>query len=279
VAVAAPDDASPGLRLLAPFAGMAIAEHFMERGEDALVIHDDLTAHGIAWRELSLLLRRPPGREAYPGDIFYLHARLLERAAQLSRERGGGSITALPVAVLEGGRLTGYLPTNLISITDGQIVLSQSLFAAGQRPAIDAAVSVSRVGGRAQPQALRELAGRMRLDYAGYLELESFTRLGTRLEEATRRRVDLGRRVRALLRAERGEPMTLVAEVARLLLADEPELLLRAGEEDVARVAGELTRALALEAPAIASRIERDGVLGDEDRARLRRLAAPLVGA
>src|SRR5690606_20923354 len=142
IIVAAPEDAPPAMRYLAAYAGTAVAEHFMRRGEHALVVYDDLSAHAVAWRELSLLMRRPPGREAYPGDVFYLHARLLERAAQLSSELGGGSLTALPVASLEGGRLTGYVPTNLISITDGQIVLSQQLFAAGQRPAIDVGLSV-----------------------------------------------------------------------------------------------------------------------------------------
>jgi F-type H+-transporting ATPase subunit alpha len=148
-AVSAPQDESPGLRYLAPYAGTAMAEWFVERGEDVLIVYDDLSAHAVAWRELSLLLRRPPGREAYPGDIFYLHSRLLERATQLSAERGGGSLTALPIALTEDERLSAYIPTNLISITDGQIVLSRRLFTAGQKPAVDAGASVSRVGGKA----------------------------------------------------------------------------------------------------------------------------------
>jgi len=269
IVVSAPDDASPGLRFLAPFAGTAVAEHFAHRGEHALVVYDDLTSHAIAWRELSLLLRRPPGREAYPGDIFYLHARLLERAAQLSTEAGGGSLTALPVAVLEGGRLTAYIPTNLISITDGQIVFSRALFAAGQKPAIDAGLSVSRVGSKAQPPAFRDLAGRLRLDYASFLELEAFSRLGTRLEEHTQRRIDIGRRIRALLRAPRLKPLDVFAEVVRLLLTSDHDLLLSVPVADVSRVADELTELSRRESPQIAARVNRDATLPEADRKAL----------
>ena len=213
VVVAAPGDVSPGMRYLAPYAGCAIAEYFMDRGEHALVVYDDLTSHAVAWRELALLLRRPPGREAFPGDVFYLRSRLLERATQLSPERGGGSLTALPIARLESGRLSAYLPTNLISITDGQVVLSQPLFASGQLPAIDAGLSVSRVGGKAQPQAFRDLAGRLRLEYASFLELEAFSRIGARLEETVERRLARGRRLRALLRQPRLSPYGVFAEL------------------------------------------------------------------
>jgi F-type H+-transporting ATPase subunit alpha len=266
IVVAAPEDASPGMRYLAPYAGTAMAEHFADRGEHAVVVYDDLSAHAVAWRELSLLLRRPPGREAYPGDVFHLHSRLLERAAQLSVERGGGSLTALPVAVLEGGRLTSYVPTNLISITDGQIVLSQELFSAGQKPAVDAGVSVSRVGGKAQPQALRELAGRMRLDYAAFLEIESFSRLGTRLEAGTLRRIEAGRRVRRLLKARRMAPLSLFAEVVRLVLAAEVDALLAIPEPAVEEVAAEVTTAAAAGLPGLAARIETDMVLAEQER-------------
>ena len=269
VVVATPDDASPGLRYLCPYAAMAVAEHFAHRGDHALVVLDDLTGHAAAWRELSLLLRRPPGREAYPGDVFYLHSRLLERAAQLSPALGGGSITALPLAVLEVGRLAAFIPTNLISITDGQLVLSQSLFAAGQRPAIDAGLSVSRVGARAQPQALRELARGMRLDYASFLELEAFSRLGTRLEAATQRRIDVGRRLRALLRARRLEPLSLFDEVVRLTLAGAPEPLLSLPVDAVPEAAADLTRHARHELPHLAARVERDAVLSAQDRREL----------
>jgi F-type H+-transporting ATPase subunit alpha len=274
--VAAPDDRGPALRYLAPYAGAALAEHFARRGEHALVVYDDLSAHAVAWRELALLLRRPPGREAFPGDVFYLHARLLERAAQLAPELGGGSITALPVAVLEGGRLTSYIPTNLISITDGQIVLSETLFAAGQKPAVDAGLSVSRVGSRAQPQAVRELAGRLKLDYASFLELEAFSRLGTRLEQASENTLARGRRIRALLGARRGRPLDLAAEVVRLVLAGAPELL----AIDVSRVdevALACETAAREECGAAYQRIVREGVLSAEDRERVARLVARLV--
>lgn len=271
IIVAAAEDESPGLRYLAPYAGTAVAEHFAYRGEHALIIYDDLTAHAVAWRELSLLLRRPPGREAYPGDIFYLHSRLLERAAQLSVELGGGSLTAIPLVVTEGGRLTAYIPTNLISITDGQLVLSRTLFAAGQKPALDAGLSVSRVGARAQPQALRELAGRMRLDYAAFLELEVFARLGTRLEPETRRRIEIGRRIRALLRARRLEPLGVFDEVARLLLAAEADLLLRIPEPEVGGAAAWLCNTLRHDLPGVADLIDREALLSETDRRALSR--------
>lgn len=279
VAVLAPEDWSPGLRYLAPYAGTAIAESFAYRGEHALIVYDDLSAHAVAWRELSLLLRRPPGREAYPGDIFYVHARLLERAAQLSVEMGGGSLTALPVARIEGGRLTAYIPTNLISITDGQIVLSRALFAAGQKPAIDVGLSVSRVGARAQPQALRALAAELRLDYAGFLELETFSRLGTRLEEATQRRLEIGRRVRILLRAQRLQPLSVFDAVARLVLGRTHDLLLQLPEPVVAEAAEELCQAARRELSPLVARIDRDAVLSEDDEAVLRKLAGRVVAA
>ena len=174
----ASSSASPGLQWIAPFAGFTIAEYFRDRGQDALIVIDDLTKHAATHRELSLLIREPPGREAYPGDIFYLHARMLERSAKLSKELGGGSLTALPIAETDAGNLSAYIPTNLISITDGQIVLDTRLFAANQRPAVDAGLSVSRVGGKAQKPALRDVSGRIRLDYSQFLELEMFTRFG-----------------------------------------------------------------------------------------------------
>ncbi|HEX9621636.1 MAG TPA: F0F1 ATP synthase subunit alpha [Polyangiaceae bacterium] len=269
VVIAVSQDASPGLRYLAPYAGASVAEHFAERGEHTLIVYDDLTAHAIAWRELSLLLNRPPGREAYPGDIFYLHARLLERAAQLSTEHGGGSVTALPISLLEGGRLTAYIPTNLISITDGQIVLSRSLFASGQKPALDAGLSVSRVGGKAQPQAVRALSARLRLDYAAFLELEAFSRIGTRLEERTERKLQIGRRIRRLLRAQRLAPLGLFQEVVRLMLASEPALLLRIPEAAVEAASAELSALAESRLVSVAGRVERDALLADADRRAL----------
>ena len=279
IVVAAPDDDSPGMRYLAPYAGTALAEHFTYRGEHALIVYDDLTSHAVAWRELSLLLKRPPGREAYPGDIFYLHSRLLERAAQLSMDQGGGSLTALPLAVLEGGRLTSYIPTNLISITDGQIVLSRSLFTGGQKPAIDASLSVSRVGAKAQAQAFRELAARLRLDYAGFLELEAFSRLGTRLEATTEQRIALGKRIRLLLRGGRLEPLGIFAEVAYLTLAASHDALLALPETEVAATARQLVDEARRELPELVARVERDAVLSQVDRDSLEGLLRRVVAA
>ena len=188
VFVVASAAASPGLQWIAPFAGFTIAEYFRDHGQHTLVVVDDLTKHAATHRELALLTREPPGREAYPGDIFYLHSRLLERSAKLSAELGGGSLTALPIAETDAGNLSAYIPTNLISITDGQIVLDSHLFAANQRPAVDVGLSVSRVGGKAQTAAMRAVSGRVRLDYAQFLELEMFTRFGGLSDAASKRR-------------------------------------------------------------------------------------------
>ncbi|MDN7874961.1 F0F1 ATP synthase subunit alpha [Burkholderia aenigmatica] len=211
----------PGLQWIAPFAAFSIAEYFRDRGQHALVVIDDLTKHAATHRELALLARDPPGREAYPGDIFYLHARLLERAAKLSAERGGGSLTALPIAETDAGNLAAYIPTNLISITDGQIVLDAHLFAANQRPAIDVGLSISRVGGKAQLPALRAASGRLRLDYAQFLELEMFTRFGGLSDTRIKAQIDRGERIRALIAQPRFAPLRPVGEIALLFaLAD-----------------------------------------------------------
>ncbi|WP_396333381.1 F0F1 ATP synthase subunit alpha [Burkholderia anthina] len=211
----------PGLQWIAPFAAFSIAEYFRDRGQHALVVIDDLTKHAATHRELALLARDPPGREAYPGDIFYLHARLLERAARLSAERGGGSLTALPIAETDAGNLAAYIPTNLISITDGQIVLDAHLFAANQRPAIDVGLSISRVGGKAQLPALRAASGRLRLDYAQFLELEMFTRFGGLSDTRIKAQIARGERIRALIAQPRFAPLHPVGEIALLFaLAD-----------------------------------------------------------
>ena len=279
VVVAAPEDASPALRYLAPFAGSTVAEFFRDRGEHALAIYDELSAHAVAWRELSLLLGRPPGREAYPGDVFYLHSRLLERATQLSSELGGGSLTALPIATTEDGRLSAYIPTNLIAITDGQLVLSRSMFAAGERPAIDAGLSVSRVGGKAQAQAFRHLAGRLRLDYAAFLELESFSRVGTRLEASARQRLELGRRLRRLLRSPRLSTLGVFDELARLALASCPESLLRIPFEEVEPFAGTLPESLRALDGALVTRLAQDPVLSEAEAAHLEEMVERVVAA
>ncbi|MHB2021487.1 MAG: F0F1 ATP synthase subunit alpha, partial [Candidatus Xenobia bacterium] len=213
VVVAEPDDPA-GLQFVAPYAATAIAEHFMEQGQDVLIVYDDLTRHAQAYRTLSLLLRRPPGREAYPGDIFYLHSRLLERA---THRLAGGSLTALPIIELEGGDMAAYIPTNLISITDGQIVLSPELFGKGILPAVDVAASVSRIGGDAQPVAWRAVTGELRIAYATFLELETFSRFDTRQSEATRQVLQRGRRLREALKQDETELMPAGAQIAVLL--------------------------------------------------------------
>ena len=207
----------PGLAYIAPYAATSIAEHFMEAGRDVLIVYDDLTQHARAYRELSLLLRRPPGREAFPGDIFYIHSRLLERATHLRKELGGGSLTALPIIETEAQNISAYIPTNLISITDGQIYLSPSLFELGVLPAVDVGKSVSRVGGKAQRAAYRAVAGDLKLAYAQFEELETFARFGARLDEDTRKIIEHGRRIRACLKQPEFAPVSVPAQIAVLL--------------------------------------------------------------
>ncbi|MDR4459032.1 MAG: alternate F1F0 ATPase, F1 subunit alpha [Nitrospirales bacterium] len=211
----------PGLAYIAPYAATSIAEHFMSQGRDLLIVYDDLTHHARAYRELSLLLRRPPGREAFPGDIFYIHSRLLERATHLRKELGGGSLTALPIIETEAQNISAYIPTNLISITDGQIYLSPSLFELGVLPAIDVSRSVSRVGGKAQRSAYRAVAGNLKLAYAQFEELETFARFGARLDEDTRKIIEHGRRIRACLKQPEFAPMSVPAQITLLLALTE----------------------------------------------------------
>lgn len=216
VVVAAGED-PPGLEYITPYAATTIAEYFMHQGHDVLIVYDDLTRHARAYRELSLLLRRPPGREAFPGDIFYVHSRLLERATHLLPELGGGSMTALPIIETEAQNLSAYIPTNLISITDGQIYLSPTLFQKGELPAVDIGTSVSRVGGRSQLPAYRSISGALRLAYAQFEELETFARFGTRLDEATRHTIERGRRVREVLKQGEHEAMNFCEQIVILL--------------------------------------------------------------
>jgi F-type H+-transporting ATPase subunit alpha len=215
VVVAAGEDA-PGLQYITPYAAMTMGEYFMAQGRDVLIVYDDLTRHARAYRELSLLLRRPPGREAYPGDIFYLHARLLERATHLRDDKGGGSLTALPIIETQAQNIAAYIPTNLISITDGQIYLSPELFSKGMLPAIDVGKSVSRVGGKTQPKGLRAVAGDLRLSYSQFEELETFARFATRMDDATRTAIERGRRVRELLKQAEHHPLRVSEQVAVL---------------------------------------------------------------
>jgi F-type H+-transporting ATPase subunit alpha len=201
------------LQYIAPYAGCSMGEEFMEQGKEALIIYDDLSKHAWAYRQVSLLLRRPPGREAYPGDVFYLHSRLLERAAKLHPDYGGGSLTALPIIETQAGDVSAYIPTNVISITDGQIYLESDLFYAGIRPAVNAGLSVSRVGGAAQARNMRQVAGRMRLDMAAFRELAAFAQFGSDLDEATRRQLDRGLRVQEVLKQPQYAPVPLADQV------------------------------------------------------------------
>ncbi|HSH84957.1 MAG TPA: alternate F1F0 ATPase, F1 subunit alpha [Guyparkeria sp.] len=211
----------PGLSYIAPYAATSIAEYLMAQGHDVLIVYDDLTQHARSYRELSLLLRRPPGREAFPGDIFYIHSRLLERSTQLRAEEGGGSLTALPIIETEAQDVSAYIPTNLISITDGQIVLSPTLFELGTLPAVDVGKSVSRVGGKAQRKAFRHEAGDLKLAYAQFEEMESFARFGARLDEHTCRLIEHGRRIRACLRQPEGQPVPIAEQIVVLMVLNE----------------------------------------------------------
>ncbi len=212
VVVASASDPS-ALQYLAPYAGCAMGEYFRDKGDHALVIYDDLSKHAAAYREISLLLRRPPGREAYPGDVFYLHSRLLERSAKLNEELGGGSLTALPIVETQAGDVSGYIPTNIISITDGQIYLEPGLFNAGVRPAINVGISVSRVGGSAQVKAMKQVAGKLRLDLAQYRELLNFAQFGTELDKASQAQLDRGRRLTEILKQEPYSPLPVERQI------------------------------------------------------------------
>jgi F-type H+-transporting ATPase subunit alpha len=215
--VAATGDDPPGLQFIAPYAATSMGEYFIAQGRDVLIIYDDLTSHARAYRELSLLLRRPPGREAFPGDIFYIHSRLLERSTHLRKEHGGGSLTSLPIVETEAQDISGYIPTNLISITDGQLYLSPRLFQKGILPAVDVGKSVSRVGGKAQLPAFRAVAGDLRISHSQFEELETFSRFGTRLDEATRKVLERGWRVREILKQPQYKPIPVEEQIASLL--------------------------------------------------------------
>ncbi|NNU80082.1 alternate F1F0 ATPase, F1 subunit alpha [Halovulum dunhuangense] len=270
VVVASGEDA-PGLQFVAPYAATSMAEHFMARGRDVLIVYDDLTRHARAYRELSLLLRRPPGREAYPGDIFYIHSRLLERATQLREEQGGGSLTALPVVETQAQNISAYIPTNLISITDGQIYLSPSLFEKGHLPAIDIGTSVSRVGGKVQLPAFRAVAGSLRLMYAQFEELETFARFGTQLDAETRRKLARGLRVREVLKQREHDHIDAPEQIAALLAATEG-LYDEIAPDDVAAAERTVRAAMRRTASDICDRIAAGEKLKDTDRATLIRV-------
>ncbi len=269
-------DSLPGMQWLTPYCACTIAEYFMEQGRDVLLVLDDLTKHAAVYRQLSLLLRRPPGREAYPGDIFYIHSRLLERAAKLSPGRGGGSLTALPLAETQAGNISAYIPTNLISITDGQIYLDARLFDEDQKPAIDVGRSVSRVGGKAQAPALAALAESLRLQYAQFLELELFTRFGTMVDERTRAIIEHGRRIRAVLEQEPLAPLSLAEEIA-LLYAVSERLLDRLEIERIGELRRRLLPWLREHCPTALTLGERSEPLGGDLSEHLKAALAALV--
>jgi F-type H+-transporting ATPase subunit alpha len=260
----------PGLAYIAPYAATSIAEHFMEQGRDVLVVYDDLTHHARAYRELSLLLRRPPGREAFPGDIFYIHSRLLERATHLRPELGGGSLTALPIIETEAQDISAYIPTNLISITDGQIYLSPSLFELGVLPAVDVGESVSRVGGKAQRAAYRAVAGDLKLAYAQFEELETFSRFGARLDEDTRKLIGHGRRIRACLKQPEFAPVSVPAQIA-VLVALTAGLFDGVSLDQMADAESAVREAAAGIPEELTARFDTDK-LNDEDRAQITRI-------
>ncbi len=264
------------LQYLAPYAGCAMGEYFRDHGQDALIVYDDLSKHAWAYRQISLLLRRPPGREAYPGDVFYLHSRLLERAAKLSPEHGGGSLTALPIIETQSNDVSAYIPTNVISITDGQIYLESDLFYQGIRPAMNVGLSVSRVGGAAQTKVMKSIAGKLRLELAQYRELAAFAQFSTDLEFETKRRIERGRRLTEVLKQGEFEPLSLSDQIIALLAATGgvfdplPIEQVRAAEEKI-------RAGLKLRHADIIERINTEGQLSEEDRAALLSSAEEIV--
>jgi F-type H+-transporting ATPase subunit alpha len=273
IIVVAEAAASPGLQWIAPFAAFTMAEYFRDRGQHALVVIDDLSKHAATHREIALLTRQSPGREAYPGDVFYVHARLLERASKLSKAEGGGSLTALPIAETDAGNLSAYIPTNLISITDGQIVLDAKLFYEGQKPAVDVGTSVSRVGGKTQARALRDAAETLRLDYAQFLELETFTRFGGMSDARVKQQLTRGARIRSILAQTQHAPMRL-AEEAALVLAVQTGLLDALPLTAVSTFVKGLRATLDREAPDAVRSIQADGTLHEAGKQTLRAILA-----
>jgi F-type H+-transporting ATPase subunit alpha len=272
VVTSSPDD-PPALRYLAPYAGCTMAEFLMRNGNDVLIVYDDLSNHADAYRELSLLLRRPPGREAYPGDIFYLHARLLERASKLSDEYGGGSLTALPIVQTQRGNISAYIPTNLISITDGQIALDTELFNRNIRPAVNVGLSVSRVGGAAQVPAMREVAGRLKLDLAQYQEVARFARFGTEVDETTQRQILRGMRLERALTQREHEPLPLAEQIV-ILVAVTGGYMDDIPLADLPAFERALLQTMQTEQQALCAEINREGELSDDVRAELENVLA-----
>jgi F-type H+-transporting ATPase subunit alpha len=257
------------LQYIAPYSGCSMGEYFMEQGKDVLIVYDDLSKHAVAYRALSLLIRRPPGREAYPGDVFYLHSRLLERAARLAPEYGGGSLTALPIIETQAGDVSAYIPTNVISITDGQIFLETELFHSGVRPAVNPGISVSRVGGSAQIKAMKKVSGSLKLLYSQYRELQSFAQFGSDLDADTKARLEQGQRIVEVLKQGRNEPIEVELQIA-IIYAVVNNLLKDVAIEDISSFEKGLFEYLTATRDELLAEIRGSGVLTDETTAALR---------
>jgi F-type H+-transporting ATPase subunit alpha len=276
IVVVATGEDTPGLQFIAPYAATSMGEYFVEQGRDVLIIYDDLTSHARAYREVSLLLRRPPGREAFPGDIFYIHSRLLERSTHMRPELGGGSLTSLPIVETEAQDMSSYIPTNLISITDGQIYLSPVLFSKGILPAVDVGKSVSRVGGKTQLPAYRSVAGDLRLSYSQFEELESFSRFGTRLDESTKRILERGWRVREILKQGQYKPLRASEQIASLLSVTGGALD-KVPAENVREVENHLLQTVNEQLPELCGRIEAGKKLEMADRDSIMNKIKPAI--
>ena len=276
IIVAAPADEAAPIKYIAPYAGCAMGEHFLYNGKAALCVYDDLTKHAYAYRQMSLLLRRPPGREAYPGDVFYLHSRLLERAVKLNDELGGGSLTALPIIETQASDVSAYIPTNVISITDGQIFLESDLFYSGVRPAINVGISVSRVGGNAQTKAMKKVAGKLRLDLSQYRDLEAFAQFGSELDAETQKALTRGERLVELLKQKEREPLSVGDQVASIY-AGTGGYLDRIKVERVGEFLADLRTRLHAEKADLLERIEDSGKLEDDDEEELGKAIAEFV--
>ena len=268
IVVSATASESAPLQYISPYAGCAMGEYFMDRGRDVLIVYDDLSKHAVAYRALSLLIRRPPGREAYPGDVFYLHSRLLERAARLSPECGGGSLTALPIIETQAGDVSAYIPTNVISITDGQIFLESELFHSGVRPAVNPGISVSRVGGNAQIKAMKKVAGTLKLLYSQYRELQGFAQFGSDLDADTKARLEQGERIVEVLKQNRNSPIAVELQVA-IIYAVVNNMLKEIATEDISAFEKDLFEHLTATKEDLLSSIRETGVLTDQTTAEL----------
>ncbi|MFA5126728.1 MAG: F0F1 ATP synthase subunit alpha [Patescibacteria group bacterium] len=267
---------SASLSYIAPYAGCAMGEYFMDKGKDVLVVYDDLSKHAVAYRQISLLLRRPPGREAYPGDVFYLHSRLLERAAKMSADFGGGSLTALPIIETQAGDISAYIPTNVISITDGQIFLETDLFYKGIRPALNSGLSVSRVGSAAQIKAMKKVAGRLKLDLAQFRELEAFAQFGSDLDEATKQQLNRGARVTEILKQAQYATLPQAKQVA-ILYAATNGYLDKIPVAQVGDFENKLYQQLEVQVPEWLEGLEQDGQLTEEREEKLKNIVQELV--